>query len=161
MLKTRSRVPEFSRLNLYRELPDGYRAMLALEESVKKAGLEPLLLDLMRTRVSQLNGCAFCLDMHQHDARGNGEKQQRLDVLAAWREVPLYSERERAALGLAEALTLVASHHFAESAWEEARKVFQPAELSALAFAIASINGWNRLSIASGAQPPKRDEAES
>jgi AhpD family alkylhydroperoxidase len=151
----------FSRLNPYRELPDGYRAMAALEEAVVKSGLDPLLLELVRTRVSQLNGCAFCLDMHQRDARAKGERQQRLDLLAAWREAPGYDARERAALGLAEALTLVAGRGLAEDAWHEAEHAFEKPQLSALVFAIASINAWNRLSIASGALPPVREEDAS
>ena len=152
---------EFTRLNPYRDLPDAFKALSALEAAVAKSGLDPGLLDLVRTRVSQLNGCAFCLDMHTHDARKRGEKQQRLDVLPAWREVSLFDARERAALGLAESLTLVATRGFSEAAWEEAHKAFQPAELSALLFAIASINSWNRIQIAGGGQPPKRDEAAS
>lgn len=152
-----TQTPRFSRLNIYRELPDGYRAQLAVEEAVRKSGLDPTLLELVRTRISQINGCAYCLDMHQHDARARGEKQQRLDLLPAWREVEVYDARERAALGLAESLTLVAGSGLSEAAWEEAHKAFTPAELSALVFAIASINSWNRLSIASGVQPPSRD----
>ena len=89
---------EFTRLNPYRDLPDAFKALSALEAAVAKTGLDPGLLDLVRTRVSQLNGCAFCLDMHQHDARKRGESQQRLDVLAGWRDANLYSARERAAL---------------------------------------------------------------
>ena len=148
-------------MNVYRDLPDGYRAQLALETAIGKSGLDPMLLELVRTRVSQLNGCAFCLDMHQHDARGRGEKQQRLDLLPAWREAGVYDARERAALGLAESLTLIAGRGLSEAAWEEAHKAFTPAELSALVFAIASINSWNRLAIASGAQPPARDAEAS
>jgi AhpD family alkylhydroperoxidase len=151
--------PSFTRSNVHRELPGGYRAMTALEEAVGGAGLDPLLLELVRTRVSQLNGCAFCLDMHPHAARARGERPQRLDLLPAWREAPCYDARERAALALAEALTLVAGRGLPEGVWEEAARAFAPRELAALAFAIASINAWNRLSIASGAVPPLRVEA--
>jgi len=145
-------------MNVYRELSDGYRAMTALEEAIVKSGLEAKLLELVRTRVSQLNGCAFCLDMHQHDARSRGESQQRLDLLPAWREAPGFDARERAALALAEALTLVAGHGLEPEIWNEAARLFESRELSALVFAIASINSWNRLSIASGATPALREE---
>jgi AhpD family alkylhydroperoxidase len=150
--------PSFSRLNVYRELPDGFRALSALEDAVASSGLDPRLLELVRTRVSQLNGCAFCLDMHQRDARAKGERAQRLDLLPAWREAPGYDARERAALALTEALTLVAVRGFAEDVWHEAANVFQPPQLAALVFAIASINAWNRLSIAAGATPPLRED---
>jgi AhpD family alkylhydroperoxidase len=146
-------------MNLYRELSDGYRAMTALEEAIVKSGLDARLLELVRTRVSQLNGCAFCLDMHQHDARGRGESQQRLDLLPAWREAPgFFDARERAAFALAEALTLVAGRELESEIWNEAARLFEPRELAALVFAIASINSWNRISIASGATPPLRQE---
>jgi len=145
-------------MNVYRELPDGYRAMNALEEAIAKSGLDARLLELLRTRVSQLNGCAFCLDMHQHDARSRGESQQRLDLLPAWREAPGFDDRERAALALAEALTLVAGRGLEPEIWNEAAQRFEPRELSALVFAIASINAWNRLSIASGTLPAVREE---
>ena len=150
--------PSFSRMNVYRELAEGTRALTALEEAVAKSGLDPLLLELVRTRVSQLNGCAFCLDMHQRDARQKGERPQRLDLLAAWREAPCYDARERAALGLAEALTLVAGRPLPEDVWHAAAAVFPKPELAALVFAIASINAWNRLAIASGASPALREE---
>lgn len=153
--------PSFSRLNVYREQADATRSLQALEESVAKSGLDPLLLELVRTRVSQLNGCAFCLDMHQRDARAKGERAQRLDLLAAWREAPGYDARERAALALAEALTLLAGHPLPEDVWHAAAAVFPPDRLAALVFAIASINAWNRLAIASGASPAPREEAAS
>jgi AhpD family alkylhydroperoxidase len=146
-------------MNVYRELSDGYRAMTALEEAIAKSGLDARLLELVRTRVSQLNGCAFCLDMHQRDARSRGESQQRLDLLPAWREAPFFDARERAALALAEALTLVADRGLESEIWDEAARRFEPRELSALVFAIASINSWNRLCIASGAVPPVREGA--
>ena len=146
-------------MNVYREIPDGYRAMNALEEAIAKSGLEPKLLELVRTRVSQLNGCAFCLDMHQRDARSRGESQQRLDLLPAWREAPGFDERERAALALAEALTLVAGRGLEPDIWNEAARFLEPRELSALVFAIASINAWNRLSIASGTTPALHEES--
>jgi len=153
--------PSFSRINVYRELADGTRSLQALEEAVAKSGLDPLLLELVRTRVSQLNGCAFCLDMHQRDARAKGERQQRLDLIAAWREAPCYDARERAALALAEALTLVAGRPLSEDVWNAAAAAFQTTQLAALVFAIGSINAWNRLAIASGASPALREDAAS
>ena len=150
---TQPRKPSFSRLNVYRELPEGHRAMAALEQAVRDASLPVRLLELVRTRVSQLNGCAFCLDMHQRDARAAGERQERLDVLAAWHEAPGFDPRERAALALAEALTLVAGRGLPEDAWSEAARVFEPCELAALVFAVTAINAWNRLAIASGMTP--------
>jgi len=146
--------PSFSRLDIYRAFADGTRAMFALEEAVTKSTLDPLLLELLRTRVSQLNGCAFCLDMHQRAARKKGERQQRLDLIASWRDAPGYDARERAALALAESLTLVAGRGLPEEVWREAASFFEPHELAALVFAVAAINSWNRLSIASGATPP-------
>jgi AhpD family alkylhydroperoxidase len=151
----------FSRLDVFRQLPDGYRAMSALEEAVAKSGLPPRLLELVRTRVSQLNGCAFCLDMHQSSARRHGESAQRIDLIAGWRDAPCYDARERAAFALAEALTLVAGRGMPEAVWEEAARELEPKELAALCFAIAAINGWNRLCVASGATPPLREEAAS
>ncbi len=148
--------PSISRLNLFRELPDAYRAMNDLEGAVASACLEPRLLALVRTRVSQLNGCAFCLDMHHREAREAGEHAQRLDVLCAWREVPFFDERERAALALGESLTLAAERGLDGEAWSAARRLFEPQALAGLVFAIAAINAWNRLSLAAGLQPPDR-----
>jgi AhpD family alkylhydroperoxidase len=150
--------PAFARLDVFRQLPDGYRALSALEEAVGKSGLEPRLLELVRTRVSQLNGCAFCLDMHQRAARTHGETAQRLDLVAGWRDAPCYDARERAAFALAEALTLVAGRGLPEEVWQDAARVLDPRELSALCFAVAAINAWNRLCVASGATPALRAE---
>ena len=121
--------------------------MAGLEGFVQSAGLDPALLHLIKMRVSQINACAYCLDMHSKDARAAGETEQRLYELNAWRETPFYSERERAALAWAEALTLVHETHAPDDVYEEARKRFSEQELVSLTIAIVAINGWNRLSI--------------
>lgn len=131
-----------------------FQAMMALETYVRKSsGLEPSLLELVRMRSSQINGCAYCLDMHSKDARAAGETEQRLYCLPAWRETPFYSERERAALAWTEAVTLVSADHVPDEVFELARKQFSVEELAELTLAIVSINGWNRFSIAFRALP--------
>ena len=125
----------------------GYEAMLGLEEASHRGGLEPLLVELVKTRASQLNGCAYCLDMHTKDARALGEEEQRLHVLAAWHEAPFYSPRERAALAWCEALTLLPESGAPDEVYEELELCFSPAEIVALTIAIVTINGWNRLAV--------------
>jgi AhpD family alkylhydroperoxidase len=138
-----------------------FQAMLGLETHVRKsASLEPSLLELVRMRASQMNGCAYCLDMHSKDARAAGETEQRLYCLPAWRETPFYSERERAALAWTEAVTMVSEGHVPDEVFELARKQFSEEELADLTLAVVSINGWNRFSIAFRApagtyQPPR------
>jgi AhpD family alkylhydroperoxidase len=122
--------------------------MLALEEYVRKSSrLEQSLLELVRMRASQINGCAYCLDMHSKDARANGETEQRLYALNAWRETPFFTDRERAALAWTEAVTLLSRDHVPDSVYEEVRQHFAEAELVNLTLAIATINAWNRLCI--------------
>jgi AhpD family alkylhydroperoxidase len=128
--------------------PEVYRAMLGLEKTINSSGLEAILLDLVRLRVSQMNGCAYCIDMHSKDLRAMGESEQRLYLLNAWRESPFYSERERSALDWAEALTEVTEKHISDEMYEQARRHFSEAELANLTLAVVSINGWNRLNIA-------------
>jgi AhpD family alkylhydroperoxidase len=135
------------RLNYVHAAPDAVRAMNALDAQAKKTSLERPLLELVRMRVSQINGCAYCLDMHSKDARAGGESEQRLYVLDAWREAPFYSERERAALAWAEALTLIADGHAPDEVYEEARRVFSERELVELTLVTVAINSWNRFSI--------------
>jgi AhpD family alkylhydroperoxidase len=125
------------------------QAMLGLERQVGRARLDHRLLDLVRMRASQINGCAYCLDMHSKDARANGETEQRLYGLDAWRETPYYSARERAALEWTEALTLVAeTRQVPDDVYERVREQFSEDELVHLSLAIVAINGWNRLNIA-------------
>jgi len=123
------------------------QAMLALSGAVGTAGLEPSLLELVRLRASQINHCAYCIDMHTKDARAQGETEQRLYVLSAWREAPFYSERERAALEWTEAVTRVGDTQVPDDVFERARQHFDEAELVALTFAVVVINSWNRLAV--------------
>ena len=132
--------------------PKGYLAQSGLEQYLHGCGLELSLRELVKTRVSQLNGCAFCIDMHTRDARGAGETEQRLYLLSAWREAPCYSERERAALAWAEALTLVAQRHPEEALRLELARHFDDKEIVDLTWCIVAINGWNRVSIGCGTQ---------
>jgi AhpD family alkylhydroperoxidase len=127
--------------------PSAAKAMSALEGTVRQSGLERPLLELVKMRASMINGCAYCLDMHSKDARAEGETEQRLYALSAWRETPFYSERERAALSWTEAVTSVAETHVPDDVFEETRKCFSEKELVDLTLAIIAINGWNRLAI--------------
>ena len=124
------------------------KAMLGLSAYLAKSGLEKSLLDLVYFRVSQINGCAYCLDMHSKDLRAAGETEQRLYLLDAWRESPFYSERERAALAWAEAVTHVNEGHVPDEVFEQARAQFGEEELANLTLAVVAINGWNRLNVA-------------
>ncbi len=132
------------RLELAKVARPQYQAMAALERSIT---LDESLKQLVKLRASQINGCAYCLDMHWKDARAGGEPEERLYGLDAWEESPLYSERERAALALCEAMTLIAGSHVPDDVWDRAAALFDPEELAQLVFAIAAINTWNRLSI--------------
>jgi AhpD family alkylhydroperoxidase len=142
-----------ARIDLMHVNPGIMRALLGLERQVRQAQLDERLLDLVRMRASQINGCAYCLDMHSKDARANGETEQRLYGLDAWRETPYYSARERAALEWTEALTLVADTGVPDEVYERVREQFSEDELVHLSLAIVSINGWNRLNIAARTVP--------
>ena len=130
--------------------PHAFAAMLRLERSIE---LGSALSDLVKVRASQINGCAFCIDMHWKDARANGESEERLYSLDAWRESPLYSERERAALALCEAITLVAETHIPDDVWDAAAAVFEPDELANVVVAATAINAWNRLMMSGRSEP--------
>jgi AhpD family alkylhydroperoxidase len=136
------------RLNNLEAGAGAVKAMLGLSGYVAKSGLEPSLVSLLEFRVSQINGCAFCLDMHSKDLRAAGETEQRLYVLEAWRESPFYSDRERAALAWAEAVTNITEGHVPDEVFEQARAQFSEEELANLTLAVVAINGWNRLNIA-------------
>lgn len=137
------------RLNYQAASPEAFRAMLQIERHAHTSGLEAGLLELVKIRVSQINGCAWCLDMHTKDARALGETEQRLHLLVTWREAPGYSPRERAALDWAEALTRLASTGYVPDAvYAEARRHFDEKALVDLTLAIVAINGWNRLNVA-------------
>lgn len=127
---------------------DGYAALGRLEAYVRHSGLEHSLLELVKTRASQLNGCAYCLDMHTKDARVGGESEQRLYLLSAWREAPFYSQRERAALEWTEALTLLPENDVPDELYQRAREHFDEKELVDLTLAVIGINSWNRLAVA-------------
>lgn len=142
-----------ARFNYAKTAPAGYKAMLGLEQFLSHSGLEEALLHLVKLRASQINGCAYCLDMHWKDLRAIGETEQRLYSLDAWRECPFYTERERAALAWTEAVTLVTNGHVPDAVHDIVRTQFDEAEVSALTFAIATINAWNRLSIAARTVP--------
>jgi AhpD family alkylhydroperoxidase len=138
------------RLQLAEEAPRQYAAMYRLERSIE---LERPFSDLVALRASQINGCAFCIDMHWKDARAAGESEERLYSLAAWRESPLYGERERAALALCEAMTLISDSDVPDDVWQPAEAAFTPEGLAQLVFAITAINAWNRLMITARVEP--------
>jgi AhpD family alkylhydroperoxidase len=126
----------------------GVKALMALQREVESSGLERPLIELVKIRASQLNGCAYCIDMHTKDARAAGETEQRLYLLDAWREAEhLYTDRERAALAWTEALTLVTEGHCPDPVYEQAHAQFSDAEMARLTLAIIAINGWNRLNV--------------
>ena len=127
--------------------------MVALERFVRTCGLEHSLLELVKTRASQINGCAYCIDMHTKDARAAGETEQRLYALSAWRETTFYTDRERAALDWTEALTLISENDVSDSLYSSVREQFSDEELVNLTLAIVTINGWNRLAISFRAVP--------
>jgi AhpD family alkylhydroperoxidase len=148
------------RLEYSKQAPGAYQAMFGLERYARECGLETSLLELVRLRASQMNGCAFCIDMHTKDARAEGETEQRLYMLNAWRESAFYTDRERAALEWTEAVTDVAGSHVPDEVYDRARAQFTEAELVNLTMAIVAINGWNRLAISfrvpPGSYQPKK-----
>ncbi len=128
-------------------------ALLGLEKYIAGSGLKSSLLNLVRTRASQINGCAYCIDMHTKDARAEGETEQRLYELSAWREAPFFTDRERAALAWTEAVTLISHDHVPDDVYQMARKHFSEKELVDLTMAVVAINSWNRLAISFRAVP--------
>ena len=135
------------RLEFAKASPEAYKAMLALSKYTNECGLEHSLLELVKTRASQINGCAFCLQMHTREARKAGETEERLHLLPAWREAPLYTPRECAALAWTETLTLVTECHAPDAVYEEVRAQFSEEETAKLTLAIAVINSWNRIAV--------------
>ena len=133
------------RLNPYQAAPDAMKALTELEKYVRNSGIEPSLIELVKT--SQINGCAYCIYVHTKDARAGGETEERLYLLNAWRESPLYTERERAALAWTEALTLVSQTHVPDAAYDEVRQHFTEEELVKLTLLVTTINAWNRMAI--------------
>lgn len=153
-----------SRLENINGYPRALGAMMGLQRYVNESGLEHSLQELVKMRASQINGCAYCLDMHSKDARAAGETEQRLYLLDAWRESPMYTDRERAALEWTEAVTRVGEGHVPDAVYEAVRPYFSEEELVNLTLAVVAINGWNRLMIAFRAevgsyQPPQKKAA--
>ena len=148
-----------TRMNFYQAAPDTIKALSALETQVQSCGLEQSLMELVKTRASQINGCAFCINMHTQDARKHGETEQRLYLLNTWREAPVYSDRERAALAWTEAVTLIFETHAPDDVYEEVRKHFSEAETVNLTMLIATINAWNRLAISFRSVPQIKAKA--
>jgi AhpD family alkylhydroperoxidase len=149
------------RLNAYQAAPAVMKAMMALESQVGANGLEPALMELVKIRASQINGCAFCLHMHTRDARAKGEKEERIYLLDAWRESPLFSARERAAFAWTEAVTLVSQTHVPDEVYQQARAEFSEEELVKLTLLVTTINAWNRFAISFRSIHPVNVKAQS
>ena len=142
------------RMNYFQAAPETMKALMALEEQIQSTGIEKSLIELIKIRASQINGCAFCINMRTQDARKRGETEQRLYLLNAWREAPAYTDRERAALAWTEAVTLISETHAPDDVYNEVRAHFSEAETVNLTMLIATINSWNRLAISFRAVPP-------
>jgi AhpD family alkylhydroperoxidase len=149
------------RIDYRKYAPEAQKAMLALEKYISDSGLEPLLVHLMKMRASQINSCAYCVDMHSIDARALGETEQRLYALDAWRETPFFSDRERAALAWTEAITLVSETHVPDAVFEEVKKYFSEKEIMDLTIVATTINMWNRMAISTRAVPGRYRPARS
>lgn len=142
-----------ARFNYVKVAPGAFKAMLGLGEYLHECGLEASLISLVDLRASQINGCAYCVDMHWKDLRAGGENEQRLYSLDVWRECPFYTERERAALEWTEAVTLLTNGHVPDEVYKEVRQHFNEKELADLTLVVVTINGWNRLNIAARTVP--------
>ncbi|MGC5326140.1 carboxymuconolactone decarboxylase family protein [Brevibacillus sp. SYSU BS000544] len=141
------------RVNYTAVAPEAFKALLGVEEYVRKTGLDYKMIELVKIRVSQINGCAYCLDMHTIDTRAHGETEQRIYCLPAWRESPFYTDQERAALEMAEAVTLISTNGVSDELYQKVREQFSEKEFIDLLMAIIAINSWNRLAISSNAIP--------
>lgn len=141
------------RMNHRAANPAGFQSLLKLEEAAKKMGLDPILFELIKIRASQINGCAFCVDMHTSDLRKMGETEQRLNLIVVWRESPVFTEKERAALALTEAVTRIHEAGVPQDLYDNVREHFSESEFVALIMAINAINCWNRIAIATGMFP--------
>jgi len=142
-----------ARIEYFKLAPDGMKAMLALESYLAKCGLETKLLHMLKLRASQINGCAYCIDMHTKDARAEGETEQRIYALSAWRETPFFTQRERAALDWTESLTLISQNDVPDELYERVRAQFSEEDLINLTLAVVAINAWNRVAIPFRAVP--------
>lgn len=141
------------RFNFFKANPEAMKVMTGIEQHIARSGLEKPLMELVRLRTSQINGCAYCLDVHTADARKGGEDERRLATLGVWRETPFFTERERAALEWAEALTTVADTHVPDEVWARVAPRFSAEEIVDQTLLINAINGWNRFAIAFGKRP--------
>ena len=146
------------RLAYWSAAPEALKAMRGVGEYIKKSGLDHKLIELVYLRISQINGCAYCLDMHSAELRKLGEKQHRMDCVAGWRDAPFFTARERAALGWAESLTHVSETHAPDADYAPVKANFSEKEIADLTFAIALMNAWNRISIGTGHGPKDRHE---
>lgn len=142
-----------ARMDIYKLAPGSMQALMGLQNFVNSTGLDKTLSELIKIRASQINGCAFCLNMHTKDARKMGETEQRIYGLNAWHEAPYYTDKERAALALTEAVTLVSTSHVPDDVYNNALKVFSPEEVAHITLAIVMINAWNRIAVTSRTQP--------
>jgi AhpD family alkylhydroperoxidase len=147
------------RMNFQQAAPDTVKSLIVLETQIQSSGLEQSLIELVKTRASQINGCAYCINMHTQDARKRGETEQRLYLLDAWREAPVYTDRERAALAWTETVTLISATRAPDDIYNEVRTHFSEAETVNLTMLIATINAWNRLAISFRAVPPVKAKA--
>ncbi len=136
-----------ARLDYANASPEAYKAMLQMEGVVRRSGIDPNLLELMKIRASQLNGCAYCIDMHTKDARFKGETEQRIYALDGWRETPFYTDKERAALAWTEAITNIQTGHAPDAVYQQLSRNFTEADIVNLTLAITTINAWNRIAI--------------
>lgn len=136
------------RVDFYKSSPEAIKAMVGLEQRIGRSSLEKGLVELVRLRASQINGCAYCMDMHSADARKAGEDERRLATVSAWKETPFFSDRERAALAWTESLTLVSHDHVPDGLWDAVKPHFTEEEITDLTLLVVAINGWNRFSIA-------------
>jgi AhpD family alkylhydroperoxidase len=160
LLSTKEALAMERRINYAQVAPEPVKTLVEIERYLGRCGLERPLLELVKLRASQINGCAYCIDMHTKDARAAGETEQRLYGLNAWRETPFYTDRERAALEWVEAITLVSQNHVPDDLFARTREVFNEKELTDLTWAAVAINAWNRIAITfrpvpGGYQPPK------
>lgn len=137
------------RINILKTDPKAYEAMIGLEKYISQSGLDKKLYELIKTRASQINGCAYCINMHTRDAMKEGETAQRLFLLDAWRETDLYTSKERAVLEFVEAMTLISNRHISDEIYENAKAHLSDKEMSAVIMAVVTINGWNRIAITS------------
>ncbi|MGO4179599.1 carboxymuconolactone decarboxylase family protein [Paenibacillus sp. MCAF9] len=141
------------RVQIAKEIPAAYQAMSGMEKYLGTTSIDKQLLELIKIRASQINGCAFCINMHTKDARSLGETEQRIYALSAWRDTPYFTKEERAVLALTEAVTVITKEHVPDAVYEEVARYFESKQVGEIIMAIITINGWNRLAISTGMMP--------